>query len=155
SHAIECFPFENYPRLFEMFFPQISHIPHNSRFKAEPDSANVPEASQPEARLTRRLRRWAIELSDALKPRGTLSAVTRKKLSMRVLVGFLRQPHRQEEVILLHKLQLLEGRLRQSNASFDWSAICQAGIRRTLFPDPLTLYAVHLLRHANAHSHSR
>jgi hypothetical protein len=109
-----CFSYDVYGKLLDTYFPEMSHIPHNSKMAAGIDPVVSP---------SRCTRKWAAAVLKGLPRSNCMSLLNRRKAVPR-LVGAL-MGRRDVEVVamFLYRLLLLDERLRRSGVPFDWNAI--------------------------------
>jgi hypothetical protein len=119
AHA-PSFRSDNYRLLFERHFPCLAHVPHDSQVPL-PHGMN---GQDPAERITRHLTPWSWRLLGRMigTTRKT-SAIVPRKLLRRLPRALIGTPRSQEEVIFLHKINLLEQRLARSNVRLDWNGL--------------------------------
>lgn len=113
TRSPEVFKFENYPALFARHFPMIADLPHNSRI------AKKSAPQQP----SRHLKRFAKGLIKPALFGGAPSVIPRKKLLKRLPGGLMGKLSQQDEIVFMHKLQMLEQQFAKCGLSLDWSKL--------------------------------
>ncbi|HWE97455.1 MAG TPA: hypothetical protein VG269_26090 [Tepidisphaeraceae bacterium] len=114
QHDPACCGWETYEALFRAYFPQIAHVPHNSKMGARNDLNPKPSAAT---------KTWAAATLRALCRSGCVPVLNRRK-SIPRLIGAL-SGRRDVEVVaqFAYRLVMLDRRMAKSGLAFDWNAI--------------------------------
>jgi len=114
QHDATCFSYDVYKKLLDKFFPQLSHIPHNSTLGAK----NV-RPSNP----SRCTKQWARAVLSGLANPKCLTRLSRRKAIPRLIGAAMGRRDVEVVAMFLYRLFLLDQRLRKAGVDFDWDQI--------------------------------
>jgi hypothetical protein len=114
QHDATCFSYDSYKKLLDRFFPQLSHIPHNSTLGAK----NV-RPSNPSRCTTQ----WARAVLSGLANPKCLPPLSRRKAIPRLIGAAMGRRDVEVVAMFLYRLFLLDQRLRKAGIEFDWNQI--------------------------------
>jgi hypothetical protein len=109
-----CYGWETYEALFRTFFPEIAHIPHNTKMGSKNDL--IP-------RTSRFTKGWAQQVLWGMTRSGYLSMLNRRKTFPRLVGALIGRRDLEVVALFAYRLLLLEQRLRHAKMAFDWNAI--------------------------------
>jgi hypothetical protein len=114
NHDSACFRWETYEALFRTYFPEIAHVPHNSKMGAKNDLDPKP---------SRATRQWAATALAALARSGCVPVLSRRRSVPRLIGALLGR--RDVEVVaqFAYRLVMLDQRMRRAGLPFDWRGI--------------------------------
>jgi Asparagine synthase len=114
SNDASCYSFEIYEALFRLFFPEIAHVPHNSKMGA---------ANELNPRPSHWTKHWASQVLKGISRSGCMPLVNRRKSIPRLIGALMGRRGLDVAALFLYRLYMLEERLRNSGVNFDWRAI--------------------------------
>jgi hypothetical protein len=117
SHVGSFAP-DTYAQLYRRLYPQLAGIAHNT-FVA--DAAGPRRHVSHDARPSRHLRRWAVELMRGMPGLWAETAITPRKLLRRLPSALIVNGRHADEIGYLHRIHSFEQRLAQANIRLDWS----------------------------------
>ncbi len=109
-----CYTWETYERLFAAFFPEIAHVPHNSKMGVKNELNPLP---------SRCTKQWAAAVIREICLSNNLSIVNRRKSLPRLLGAWMGRRDVELVALFLYRLYLLEQRIRAAGIAFDWNQI--------------------------------
>jgi hypothetical protein len=109
-----CFSYDVYGKLLDTYFPQMSHIPHNSKIPCGNDAA---------VRRSRCTRKWAMAVLQGLLRSKSMSLLNRRKAVPRLIGAMAGRRDVEVVAMFLYRLHLLEERCRRREVAFDWNEI--------------------------------
>ncbi|MDB5358133.1 MAG: hypothetical protein JWN24_4586 [Phycisphaerales bacterium] len=109
-----CFSYDVYGKLLDTYFPQMSHIPHNSKIACGNHSVVRP---------SRCTRKWAMAVLAGLPRSNCMSLLNRRKAVPRLIGALMGRRDVEVVAMFLYRLHLLDERCRRCGVAFDWDEI--------------------------------
>jgi hypothetical protein len=109
-----CYNWDMYEALLNTHFPAIAHVPHNARMGDKNELSPAP---------SRCTKLWASTVLKGLRRGGCLSIVNRRKSVPRLIGAMMGRRDLDVVAMFLHRLFLLDQRLRRAGVAFDWNEI--------------------------------
>jgi hypothetical protein len=109
-----CFSYDTYRKLLDRYFPQMSHIPHNTKL----GDMNIRPTNPSHC-----MKQWARTVLTALANPKCLPPLSRRKAIPRLIGAALGRRDVEVVALFLYRLFLLDQRLRKAGVDFDWGQI--------------------------------
>lgn len=113
-NAPSCYTWETYEGLFKRFFPEIAHVPHNSKMGKQNDLRPTP---------SRCTKQWAAAALKGLMNSRCLPMLNRRKSVPRLIGALMGRRDLEAVAMFAYRLAMLDQRLRRAGIAFDWTEI--------------------------------